>query len=66
MYGARHVASTMPVAASALYARNLQALLLLMTRDGEFAPDHDDDIVAGTCVLRDGVPAPDLVREALA
>jgi NAD(P) transhydrogenase subunit alpha len=66
LYGARQIASTMPAAASALYARNVQALLLLMTRNGAFAPDHDDDLVAGTCVLRDGVPAHDLVREALA
>ncbi len=25
-----------------------------MTRDGAFAPDFEDEIVAGSCVTRDG------------
>lgn len=52
--GARNVASAMPTHASALYARNLARLLLLMVRDGAFAPDYDDEVVAGACVTRDG------------
>jgi H+-translocating NAD(P) transhydrogenase subunit alpha len=47
--------ATMPEHASALYARNVQALLELMAgEDGAFAPDFDDEIVKGSCVVRDG------------
>ncbi len=52
--GGRNVASAMPTHASALYARNVANLLLLLVRDGAFAPDYDDEVVAGTCVTRDG------------
>jgi NAD(P) transhydrogenase subunit alpha len=52
--GVRNITSDMPVHASNLYARNITNLLLLMVKDGELAPDFDDEIVAGTCLLRDG------------
>jgi len=52
--GARNVASSMPAHASALYARNVANLLLLLVRDGVFAPNYDDEVVAGSCVTRDG------------
>jgi len=65
VYGARNIASTMPAHASVLYARNVATLLLLMTKDGAFAPDFDDDLVAGTCLLRHGVAAHPLATGAL-
>ncbi len=47
--------ATMPEHASALYARNVQALLELFAgENGELAPDFDDEIVKGSCVVRDG------------
>ena len=47
--------STMAEHASQLYARNIQALLELMTDDqGALELDFDDEIVAGACVTRDG------------
>jgi NAD(P) transhydrogenase subunit alpha len=48
--------ATMPEHASALYARNVQALLELMVDDesGAFAPDFDDEVVAGACITRGG------------
>ncbi len=49
--GVRNAASAYPTHASALYARNLLNLVQLMVRDGEFAPDWDDEIVAW--LLRD-------------
>ena len=55
LVGMRDVASTMPVDASRLYARNVANLVLLMTRDGEVVPDFDDEVVAGTCLTHDGV-----------
>ena len=48
--------SGMPTHASALYARNVANILSLLSADGAVAPNWDDEIVAGTCVLRDGKP----------
>jgi NAD(P) transhydrogenase subunit alpha len=59
VWGGRNVPSQMPGPASRLYAQNIVNLVTLMTRTvGEqpaFAPDFDDEIVAGACVTRDGV-----------
>ena len=46
--------SDMPTHASALYSRNVANVLGLFARDGAVAPDWDDEIVAGMCVLREG------------
>ena len=46
--------STMAEHASQLYARNIQALLDLMVRDGALALDFDDEIIAGACITRGG------------
>ncbi len=54
IWGAANVPSQMPGPASRLYAQNLLNLITLMTRDGAFAPDFDDEIVTGTCVTHAG------------
>ena len=59
VWGGRNVPSQMPGPASRLLAQNIVNLVTLMTaRDDEgatsFAPDPDDEIVAGACVTRDG------------
>ena len=48
--------ATMPEHASSLYSRNLLALIELMADDesGTFAPDFEDEIVAGACVVKNG------------
>jgi NAD(P) transhydrogenase subunit alpha len=46
--------STMPLHASQMYARNLAAFLALVVREGALDPDWEDEIVAETCVTRDG------------
>jgi H+-translocating NAD(P) transhydrogenase subunit alpha len=46
--------STMPTHASFLFARNVANVLGLMGPEGTLAPDWDDEIVAGMCVLREG------------
>jgi H+-translocating NAD(P) transhydrogenase subunit alpha len=46
--------STMPTHASFLYARNVANVLALMVAEGAWAPDWDDEIVSGMCVLRSG------------
>jgi H+-translocating NAD(P) transhydrogenase subunit alpha len=47
--------SSMPEHASQLYARNVAALLELISgEEGALALDFDDEVVAGACVVRDG------------
>jgi H+-translocating NAD(P) transhydrogenase subunit alpha len=45
--------STMPEHASELYAKNIASLLDLLIKDGEVAPDFDDEVVAASCVTRE-------------
>jgi NAD(P) transhydrogenase subunit alpha len=52
--GMKDGASTMPVDASRLYAKNVVNLLLLMTSEGQVVPDFTDEVVAGTCLTHDG------------
>jgi len=49
-----NVPSTMAEHASQLYARNVQALLELMIKEGKLELDFEDEIIAGACVTRDG------------
>src|SRR3954465_14899656 len=51
-----NLAATMPEHASALSARNLQALIDLLADDesAAYAPDFEDEILAGACVVKDG------------
>ncbi len=44
----------MPTHASFLYSRNVANFLALIVVDGPVAPDFDDEIVAGSCVVRAG------------
>ena len=46
--------ASMPTHASFLYARNIANFLGLVVTDGVLAPDFEDEIVAGTCVVRAG------------
>jgi NAD(P) transhydrogenase subunit alpha len=44
----------MPEHASELYAKNIAALLDLLIKDGQMAPDFDDEVIAQSCVTRKG------------
>jgi NAD(P) transhydrogenase subunit alpha len=58
-----NLAAEMPEHASQLYARNIQALLeLFLDEQGELALDFDDEIVAGSCIVRDGKIVNDAAR----
>jgi NAD(P) transhydrogenase subunit alpha len=57
--------SSMPTHASFLYARNIANFLDLLVKDGELAPDFEDEIVAGTCVVRAGTVVHGPTAEAL-
>jgi proton-translocating NAD(P)+ transhydrogenase subunit alpha len=48
--------ATMPEHASELYSKNITALLDLLIKDGELAPDFDDKVIADSCVTR--APSP--------
>jgi proton-translocating NAD(P)+ transhydrogenase subunit alpha len=53
--GPTNLASTMPDHASSLYAKNVQALLGLMTgEEGKLELDFEDEVIAGACITRDG------------
>jgi NAD(P) transhydrogenase subunit alpha len=53
--GLTNLPSTVPVHASQLYARNVQALLVHLAPDGELALDWEDEITTGACVTREAV-----------
>ena len=69
VWGGSNVPGQMPGPASRLYAQNVVNLVTLMTRstdDGAlFAPDFDDEIVAGSCVTHDGTVRHEPTRAAL-
>ena len=70
VWGGRNVPSQMPGPASRLYAQNIVNLVTLMTAKDEegvtsFAPDPDDEIVAGACVTRGGAIVHEPTRQAL-
>ncbi len=52
--GAGSLPSSMPTAASAMYARNISSLLLYLVKDGELAIDPDDDLQAGVLITTGG------------
>jgi NAD(P) transhydrogenase subunit alpha len=52
--GADNLPSTMPAAASMMYARNISSLLTYMTSEGKFTVDLDDELVAGVVVAHGG------------
>ncbi|GAB3195862.1 Re/Si-specific NAD(P)(+) transhydrogenase subunit alpha [Nocardioides hungaricus] len=54
VWGGQNVPSQMPGPASKLYAQNIVNIVTLMTVDGAFAPDFEDEIVAGSCVTHAG------------
>jgi len=52
--GTRNVPSTMPLATSQLYARNVANLLLHLVKDSAITLDFADEITKGACVTHDG------------
>jgi NAD(P) transhydrogenase subunit alpha len=65
IWGALNVPAQMPGPASMLYTHNLVNILTLMTSDGLFAPDFDDEIVRGTCVTHAGTITHEPTRKLL-
>jgi NAD(P) transhydrogenase subunit alpha len=65
VWGGANVPSQMAGPASRLYGQNIANLIMLMTRNGSFDPDFDDEIVAGCCVTHDGAVLHEPTRELL-
>jgi NAD(P) transhydrogenase subunit alpha len=65
VWGGQNVPSQMPGPSSRLYAQNIVNIVTLMTREGAFAPDFEDEIVAGSCVTHEGAIRHEPTREAL-
>jgi H+-translocating NAD(P) transhydrogenase subunit alpha len=64
--GETDLASQVAVHASQMYARNMEKLLLHVTRDGALALDGADPIVRAMLVMRDGAVVHEQVAAALA
>ena len=52
--GAGNLPSTMPAAASAMYARNVSSLLLYLVKDGSLSVDLEDDLQRGVVITYEG------------
>ena len=52
--GLTNVPATMPVHASQMYSRNVQAFLALVVKEGALELDFEDEIVRETCVAHGG------------
>jgi H+-translocating NAD(P) transhydrogenase subunit alpha len=59
-----NVPSTMAEDASQLYARNIEAVLGLMIKDGKLELDFEDEVIAGACITRDGEIVNDAAKQA--
>jgi NAD(P) transhydrogenase subunit alpha len=57
IHGPVNLAATLPIHASQMYSRNVQALVLHLVKDGKWNLDFNDDIVRDTCLVR-GSAAP--------
>ncbi len=64
--GTMNLPSTVARDASSLYAKNVQTLLDYIIKDGALALDMDDEIVAGTTIVKDGTITHKATLDALA
>lgn len=65
LVGMKDVPSEMAYDASRLFAKNIQNLIALMTKDGAVVPDFDDEVVSGACLTHDGQIHHEPTRESL-
>ncbi len=63
--GPVNLAGELPFTASQLYARNIATFFLSMVKEGKFAPDTSDEIVAATLITRSGEIPDESIRAAL-
>jgi NAD(P) transhydrogenase subunit alpha len=63
--GPANLPSLLPVQASQMYSRNIQAFLLALFKDGNLRLDLGDEIIGATCVTHAGEIRNEKVREAV-
>lgn len=62
--GNSDLAGTAPADASKLYAKNMHNFLKLsISKEGQWQPDYNDDIVQGACITRDGQVVNERVKQ---
>ena len=66
VWGAKDVASQLPVHASQLYSMNVHAVVALMTSEGRIAADVNDEIIDGCAVVLNGEVRSKSALDALA
>jgi NAD(P) transhydrogenase subunit alpha len=57
--------ASMPVGASAFYARNISELLLGMVKDGALNLDFDDEVTKATVITHDGAVVQEATKKLL-
>ena len=66
--GTSNIPATMPAHASELYAKNISALILYMTKDNNINFDMDDEIISGSTFTHEGTithePTLNLLKES--
>ena len=62
--GASALPSSMPAAASAMYARNVSALLLYLVKEGALVLDPEDELQAGVVITSGGAIVHPALRES--
>ncbi|MFO8151818.1 NAD(P) transhydrogenase subunit alpha [Thioalkalivibrio sp.] len=65
VHGPLNIPSQVALHASEMYAKNLLNFLTPTLKDGEFAPDWDDEVIAKSCLTRDGGIVHGPTREAI-
>jgi len=63
--GGKDVASALPVHASKLYGQNVVNLFALFSKEGQIAPDLEDEVIAGCAVVFNGEVRNEAARAAL-
>ena len=63
--GTSNIPATMPVHASELYAKNISALVLYMTKENNLNFDMDDEIISGSTFTHQGTITHDPTRNLL-
>jgi len=63
--GTSNIPATMPVHASELYAKNISALLLYMTKENNLNLDMDDEIISGSTFTHQGTITHEPTRNLL-
>lgn len=63
--GPENTPASVPIHASQMYAKNLQALLQLLVKEGELNLDFEDDIISGACVTHDRQIRNQRIKDAL-